>query len=81
MLDWEQPNISLNELRAIHCPSLIIAGDRDVITLEHTVQIYQHIRQGYLWIVPDSGHGTLVEHKDEFNKKVDDFFSRSFRKR
>ena len=75
LLDWFRPNIPLSALQAIKCPSLIICGDRDVITLEHTVLIYQHIPKAYLWVVPHSGHATLIEHTDEFNKKVDDFFT------
>lgn len=81
LLDWFQPNISLASLQAIKCPALIIGGDHDVITIEHTVQIYQNIPHAYLWIVPDSGHGTLVEHADEFNKRVDEFFSNPFHER
>jgi pimeloyl-ACP methyl ester carboxylesterase len=81
LLDWFQPNIPLSALRGIKCPSLIIGGDHDVITIEHTTLIYQNIPLAYLWIVPNSGHGTLVEHKDEFNNKVDQFFSTSFHKR
>ena len=27
-----------------------------------------------LWIVPHSGHGTLIEHRDEFEKNVLTFF-------
>jgi pimeloyl-ACP methyl ester carboxylesterase len=80
MLDYKQPNIPFAELKAIKCPSLIIAGDHDVIALSHTTQIYQHIPQAYLWIVPNSGHGTLKEHKDEFNKTVDNFFIQPFHK-
>jgi pimeloyl-ACP methyl ester carboxylesterase len=74
MLDWLQPNIPLSALKAIKCPSLIICGDHDVIPIEHTTLIYQHIPKAYLWVVPNSGHGTLIEHTDEFNKKVDEFF-------
>jgi pimeloyl-ACP methyl ester carboxylesterase len=81
LLDWFQPNIPLAALRSIHCPALIIGGDHDVIKTEHTVLIYQNIPNADLWIVPDSGHGTLIEHKDEFNKKVDDFFSDAFHSR
>ncbi|GAA3994433.1 alpha/beta fold hydrolase [Mucilaginibacter dorajii] len=81
MLDWLQPNITLPELRKIQCPSLIIGGDHDVIPVPHTVQIYQGIPKAYLWIVPNSGHPTLIEHKDEFNKIVDDFFQQPFNKR
>ncbi len=81
LLDWLQPNIKLAELKKIQCPSLIIGGDHDLIPVPHTVQIYQGISKAYLWIVPNSGHGTLVEHKDEFNKIVDDFFQQPFNKR
>lgn len=81
LLDWFQPNISLSSLHSIKCPSLIIGGDHDLIRIEHTVLIYQNIPQAYLWIVPNSGHGTLIEHKDEFNKMVDDFFTNPFHRR
>jgi pimeloyl-ACP methyl ester carboxylesterase len=73
-LDVFQPNIPLPRLRQVAAPAFIIAGDRDVITLEHTVAIYRHLRRAWLWIVPDSGHATLQEHADEFNRKVDAFF-------
>ena len=78
MLDWVQPNIPLSALQAIRCPSLIISGDHDVIVLQHTVQIYQSIPHAYLWILPKSHHATLIEHRDEFNHKVDDFFQQPF---
>jgi pimeloyl-ACP methyl ester carboxylesterase len=76
LLDWLQPNIPLSALKGISCPSLIICGDHDMITLEHTVLIYQHIPGASLWVLPKSGHATLMEHADEFNKKVDEFFTR-----
>jgi pimeloyl-ACP methyl ester carboxylesterase len=80
MLDWLQPNISLTALHAIKAPSLIIGGDHDLIPVHHTVQIYENIPNAFLWIVPNSGHGTLQEHRDEFNKIVDDFFTRPFKR-
>lgn len=81
LFDWFQPNIKLSTLKTIQCPSLIIGGDHDLIPTEHTVLIAQNIPNAYLWIVPNSGHGTLIEHTDEFNKKVDEFFSTPFVKR
>ncbi|MBC7511997.1 MAG: alpha/beta hydrolase [Ferruginibacter sp.] len=78
MLDWLQPNIKLSDLKKISCPSLIISGDHDVIRLEHTIEIFQNIPRANLWVLPNSGHGTLIEHTDEFNKKVDEFFKAAF---
>ncbi len=75
MLDWTQPNIPLDALHTIKCPSLIISGDRDAINLEHTVKIFQNIPHAYLWVLPHSGHATLIEHAEDFNTKVAQFLS------
>ncbi|WP_224751229.1 alpha/beta fold hydrolase [Mucilaginibacter pankratovii] len=76
MLDWNQPNIKLAELQQIKCPAFIIAGEHDVIVDKHTRLIQSNIPGSQLWIVPNSGHGTLIEHAKEFNKKVDEFFEK-----
>lgn len=81
LLDYFQPNIRLSALKTIQCPSLIICGDHDLIRVEHTVLIYKNIPKAYLWVVPDSGHPTLIEHTDDFNNLVDKFFSDDFKKR
>jgi pimeloyl-ACP methyl ester carboxylesterase len=75
LLDYFQPNIPTSALKAIKCPSLIICGDRDLIPVEHTALIYHNIPKAYLWVVPNSGHPTLIEHTDDFNKKVNEFFT------
>ena len=80
MLDYTQPNVPFSALKVIKCPSLIICGDHDVIPIEHTVKIYQAIPRAYLWVVPNSGHPTLIEHRDDFNKLVDHFFEKPFGK-
>jgi pimeloyl-ACP methyl ester carboxylesterase len=76
LLDWQEPHITLAQLHTIQAPSLIICGDHDVISVTHTVLIYQNIPHANLWVVPNSGHGTLREHTDDFNRQVDDFFTR-----
>lgn len=80
LLDWDKPNLTLNDMKTIKCPSLIICGDHDLISIEHTALIYENIPQAYMWVVPNSPHATLREHADEFNKKVDDFFTMPFHK-
>lgn len=73
-LDVLQPNIPFRALQAINVPALIVAGDRDVIVTEHTVAIARHIPKAQLWILPNSGHATLIDHANEFNRKTDEFF-------
>lgn len=76
MLDWNQPNIPFAALGSIRCPSLIICGDHDLISIEHTTKIFESIPKSALWVVPFSGHATLIEHEKEFNTTVDKFFSK-----
>lgn len=74
-----QPHIILRQLRDVRCPSLIIGGDNDVILPEHTMQIARAIPRSYLWILPNSGHSTLVHYSEEFNRVVMDFFKKPYR--
>jgi pimeloyl-ACP methyl ester carboxylesterase len=75
----ENPHIPLSDIQKISCPSLIIGGDHDVIKPEHSLQIAQNIPKSYLWILPNSGHSTPVVYKEEFNTKIDKFFSQPYR--
>ncbi len=75
-----QPNIKLVDLKMVNCPALIIGGDRDLILPTHTVAIADAIPKSYLWILPNCGHSTLIDYKDEFNKVVLDFFKKPFTK-
>ena len=75
----DEPHIPLSALHTIKCPTLVIGGDHDILKPSHTLQIFQNIPQAYLWILPNSGHSTPIVYKDEFNKKVDDFFSMPYR--
>ncbi|WP_204101290.1 alpha/beta fold hydrolase [Occallatibacter savannae] len=74
LLDWQEPHITLAQLHSIQAPSLIICGDHDLISVAHTLLIYENIPHANLWVVPNSGHGTLREHAEDFNRLVDRFF-------
>jgi pimeloyl-ACP methyl ester carboxylesterase len=81
LLDWQQPHITLAQLHTIQAPSLIICGDHDMISITHTVLIYQNIPHAQLWIVPNSGHATLMDQTEDFNREVDKFFTTPFKAR
>ena len=75
-----EPHISTADLQTISCPVFVIGGDADVIKPSHTVQIFEGIKQAYLWILPASGHATLQRYKEEFNAKVLNFFQKPYKK-
>lgn len=78
LLSYE-PHIDTRELGKITCPVMVIAGDHDVITVQHTVEIFQNIPKAYLWILPNSGHSTPIFYRDMFNQVVGDFFAKPYR--
>jgi pimeloyl-ACP methyl ester carboxylesterase len=73
-LDLFQPHITTAQLQTIKCPSLIIGGDHDLILPSHTLEIANGIPSAFCRIIPDSGHSTLIQHKDQFNELVGAFF-------
>jgi len=75
LLDYLQPHITTQQLNRIQTPALIIAGDKDLIPVRHTLYIREQIPNAQLWILPNCGHGTLQDYPDEFNRKVHTFFS------
>jgi pimeloyl-ACP methyl ester carboxylesterase len=75
-----EPHIPLTDLHKIKCPVLVMGGDFDVIKPAHTLQIFENIPQAYLWIFPESGHGTVHRYRNEFNNKVLHFFTHPYKK-
>jgi len=70
----DQPHITIKQLNNITCPTLVMGGDHDIILPQHTILIAESIPGSYLWILPNSGHATLITYKDQFNETVMNFF-------
>lgn len=73
-LDLKYPNWTFEDLKKIECPSLIIAGDKDIIKTEHTVKMAESIPKGQLAIIPNASHFVPEEKPELFNELVIDFF-------
>ncbi len=69
-----KPKIKPEQLQQVKCPTLVIGGDHDAILPKHTLLIAESIPGAYLWILPNSGHATLVKYKEQFNATVHNFF-------
>ena len=65
--------LSFELLKTIHAKVLVMAGDHDGVTLEHTLRIYHAIPDAELWILPHTGHGTFVERPAWTDPMVLDF--------
>ena len=65
-----EPKISPAELGSIKAPTLVMAADRDLMTLEHTLALFQAIPNAQLCIVPGATHALLFEKPAAVNAAV-----------
>src|SRR5436190_14082859 len=77
----DEPYIELKALEAITAPTLVLAGDHDVIRDEHTVDIYHHIANSQLAIFPNATHMIPYDDPATFNATVERFLRTPFVKR
>lgn len=63
MLD--EPNIPVEDLQKITIPVHVLAGEKDVIKLEHTKLIANSIKNSTLEIVQNENHGSYIIHSSK----------------
>ena len=63
MLD--EPNIQLEDLQKITIPVHVLAGEKDVIKLEHTKLIADNIKNSTIEIIPKENHGSYIIHSEK----------------
>ena len=64
-----EPHIDPADLAAITAPTLVIAGDRDIVQFEHTMLIAESVPNCRLSILP-GGHDVAAMHPDAFDHAV-----------
>lgn len=68
-----QPQIDPAELAVIQAPTLVMAGDRDVIRADHTRLIADSISGAELCIIPDARHTLVRQRTDSVRAAIRDF--------
>jgi pimeloyl-ACP methyl ester carboxylesterase len=56
-----EPSFTNEELQRIRAPTLLVIGDRDIVTPEHAVEMFRTIPGAQLCVVPNAGHGTMPQ--------------------
>jgi pimeloyl-ACP methyl ester carboxylesterase len=54
------PDLPEADLRALRVPALVMAGDHDVVLLEHEVRLAQLLPDARLAVLPDARHGEYL---------------------
>lgn len=73
-LDLKYPNFTLDQLSSIKTPTLVVAGDRDIIIDTHTLRLYHALPNAQLFIVPNSPHHVPIAKPKLLFDVVSDFF-------
>lgn len=71
-----ESELSLALLQRITQPVLLITGDRDAITLEHTLEIFHALPNSELCVLPGTDHATFSGRSEWLNPIVSAFLDR-----
>jgi pimeloyl-ACP methyl ester carboxylesterase len=72
-----EAELSLALLAKISLPVLVISGDRDAITLEHTLKIFHALPAAELCVLPGTDHATFSGRSEWLNPIVGAFLDRA----
>ncbi len=75
MMMLSEPNIDPKDLSAIKCPTLVTAGSKDVISVEHTELIANSIPGSQLVIVKGASHSSYIKRSPKMGKMLKEFFA------
>jgi pimeloyl-ACP methyl ester carboxylesterase len=71
-----QEELNLGLLAKITQPVLVISGDRDAITLEHTLEIFHALPDAELCVLPGTDHATFSGRSEWLNPIISAFLDR-----
>jgi pimeloyl-ACP methyl ester carboxylesterase len=68
---WQtQPHYTTSDLSHIEAPTLIIAGESDIVRRDHTDQLAEAIPKSHKFIVQGAGHGVIYEKAAIVNSAI-----------
>lgn len=70
-----EPNLTAEDLAAIKAPTMVLAADRDLMPIEHTVELHRAIEGSELCLIPGANHALVFDRADEVCAAVLRFLS------
>jgi pimeloyl-ACP methyl ester carboxylesterase len=74
MMVYEKEYFPNSVYGSINIPVLIVLGDRDMISIEHGLEMYRLIKNSRYCVLPNTTHEVFAERPDLINKIAIDFF-------
>lgn len=85
--DWKKFFIDINKmwsrkvyfpasvLEAIRVPVMVVLGDRDIVSLEHGIEMHNLIKGSQFCVLPNTSHGVFQERPQLICEIAEDFFA------
>lgn len=70
-----EPSMTVEDMKGIGCPSLIMSGEHDLIRHEHTLLIGESIPSGRPVIIPGEDHGSYICNSPKLAPLILQFFN------
>ena len=60
-----EPNITIEQLKNITIPTIVLAGEKDIVEYEHTKLIADNIKNSTIEIISKENHGSYIIHSEK----------------
>jgi len=70
-----EPTMTVDDLRDIAAPTLVLVGDDDMIDLRHTRELYEALPDAQLAVVPGTSHAVPFEKPAETARLIEEFLA------
>lgn len=74
-LHAHEPAVTLEQLRTLGTPILVLVADDDEVRLSHAIEMYDALPEAELAVVPRSTHGLIIEKPDLVARLITEFRS------
>jgi pimeloyl-ACP methyl ester carboxylesterase len=68
-----KPHIPVDDLGRISAPTLVVMGDDDLMSIEHSAALFRAIPNSELAVVPGASHAVVTEKPELLNRIVLEF--------
>lgn len=65
-----QPTLTVDDLAKISVPTLVLAADRDLMTIEHTAALFQAIPNAQMSVIPGATHELAFNRPDDVAREA-----------
>jgi pimeloyl-ACP methyl ester carboxylesterase len=73
------PNFTLDQIKTIKVPFMVVVGDHDIINIDHTITLFKNLPHAHLFIVPGASHVALAEYPELINSEIIRFLKTPYR--